>query len=60
MKKAKKLHLYKRDKIKHTKLLIFALKIIPFIDIDNRTEFFKKIDEFYSSMKTDNNYYRLI
>ena len=34
--KAKKLHLCKKDKIKHTKILIFILKIIPFINIDYR------------------------
>lgn len=57
--KAKKLYLCKKDKIKHTKILIFALKIIPFIDIDHRTEFFKKIEDFYSSFKNDNNYNKL-
>ena len=33
LEKEKKIH----DKIKHTKILIFALKIIPFIVIDHRT-----------------------
>ena len=41
--KAKKLHLCKKDKIKYTKILIFILKIIHFINIDYRTKFFKKI-----------------
>ena len=41
--KKKKLHLCKKDKIKHTKILIFILKIIPFIDIDIKHNFLKKL-----------------
>lgn len=58
--KAKKLHLCKKDKIKHTKILIFILKIIPFINIDYRQEIFDKIEDFYSASQNDNNYYKLI
>ena len=44
--KAKKYGLCTKKEIKNTKLLTFILKIFPFIDIDERNESFKKIEEF--------------
>ena len=49
--KAKNLGLCKVNKLKRTKILIFMLKIIPFIEIDDREMFFKRIEEYYSLHK---------
>ena len=49
--KAKKLRLCKKDKTKQTKILIFILKIIHYMMIDDRKEFDDKMEEFYSQNK---------
>ena len=46
--KAKLLGLCKSGKLKMTKILIFMLKIIPFIEYDDRQNFFEKIEEYFS------------
>ena len=62
--KAKILGLCKSDKIKATKILIFMLKIIPFLEIDDTKNFFTKIEEYYSFnndvYKNMVNYYKKI
>ena len=57
--KAKKLGLCTKEKIKHTKILIFILKIIPFMKIDEKKLVFKKIQDFYEEDK-NNKYYSII
>jgi len=55
MGKAKKLKLCNKDKIKNTKVLIFILKIITFMKIDERVDFFEKIKKYYA-IKNNENY----
>ena len=45
--KVKKLGLCTKSEIKVTKILLFILKILPYLEIDERTEIFKKIEEFF-------------
>ena len=47
--KAKKYGLCTKSEIRVTKILLFILKIIPYLEIDERTEIFKKIEDFYKS-----------
>ena len=58
--RAKKYGLIKKESIKHTKILIFILKLIPYINIDEREDFFKKLEDFYSIKLNDNKYLKLI
>lgn len=58
--RAKKYGLVKKESIRHIKILIFLLKIIPYINIDWRKEFFKKIEDFYSIKLNDQKYCKLI
>ena len=58
--KSKKFGLISKDKIKHTKILIFILKIIPYMQIDERLNFFKKMEDFYSQSENDNAYFKMI
>ena len=44
--KAKKLKLCNFDKIRNTKILVFILKIIPFMKIEERVDFFEKIKKY--------------
>ena len=46
--KAKLLGQCKSGKLKMTKILIFKLKIISFIEYDDHQKFFEKIEEYYS------------
>ena len=56
--KTKTYRLCKKDKIKNTKILIFLLKIIPFLDLDRRNDLFKKIEEYYNL--SEDNYSKLV
>lgn len=58
--RAKKYGLIKKQSIKHTKILIFLLKQIPYINIDERDKFFKKLEDFYSFKLNNNKYLKLI
>ena len=58
--RAKKYVLIKKESIKHTKILIFILKLIPYINIDEREDFFKKLEDFYSIKLNDNKCLKLI
>ena len=58
--RAKKYGLIKKQSIKHTKILIFLLKLIPYINIGERDEFFKKLEDFHSIKLNDNKYLKLI
>ena len=49
--KEKLLGLCKFSKLKITKILIFMLKIIHFIEYDDRKQFFDKIEKYYSLSK---------
>lgn len=49
-KKAKSLGLCKIKNLKNTKILLFILKLIPFLEIDQRGELFDKLEIFYSSI----------
>lgn len=60
--KAKSLDLCKKSNLKNTKILIFILKMIPFMKYDDKEILFNKVEEFYS-LKSDNykkmvSYYR--
>ena len=57
-KKAKAFGLCKRNNLKNTKILIFMLKLIPFLNIDKRSDLFNKIKEYYK--EPDGNYSTLV
>ena len=57
--KSKKFGLCKIQKLKKTKLILFIIKLLPFMEIDNRPDIFKKIEE-YISIDDDKNYTKLI
>lgn len=46
--KAKIYGLCTKSEIKVTKILLLILKIIPYLEKDDRTEIFKKLEEFYN------------
>ena len=52
--KSKKFRLCKIQKLKKTKLILFIFKLLPFMEIDNRPDIFKKIEE-YISIDDDKN-----
>lgn len=47
--KAKKLGLCKKNDIKYTKIVIFLLKIIPYMIGDEKYELFKNLEEFFKN-----------
>ena len=47
----KKYGLFTKDEIKNIKVLIFILKLFPYIDIDEKEQLFKKVEEFYTSQE---------
>ena len=49
--KASLLGLCTKDNLKRTKIIIFILKLFPFILSDDRTEIFNKIKEYYVNEK---------
>ena len=55
--KDKSLNLCKKDKLKNTKILIFVLKILPFVEPDEKNIFFKKVEEYYKNFEE---YYKLV
>ena len=57
-KKAKSLGLCKRSILKNTKILIFMLKIIPFLNIDQRRDLFIQIKDYFK--ESDGNYSALV
>ena len=48
---AKKYSLCTKDELKNVKVLIFILKLFPYIDIDEKEQLFKKVEEFYTSQE---------
>lgn len=56
--KAKKLGLCKKEELKNTKILLFVLKIIPFLKVDDKVEVFEKIEELFSNK--DNGYGKMV
>ena len=55
---AKKYGLCTKDKIKNTKILLFILKIFPFIFIGEREELFEKLENYY--IDEQDNYKKMI
>ena len=55
--KAKSFGLCTKTDIKITKILLFILKLMPYIKYDERIELFSKIEEFYNN---NDKYLRLI
>ena len=51
MGKAKTLGLCKYAMLKNTKILIFILKMLHFMKLDEKEELFKKVEEYYSKIK---------
>ena len=47
--KAKSFGLCKKKYLKNTKIILFILKIIPFIKINDRDNLFLKMEEYFSS-----------
>ena len=54
----KKLGLCQKEKLKVTKILLFILKIMPFVLPDDRGDIFDKIEEYFTS--EDSSYKKLI
>ena len=52
--KSKKLGLFKINKLKKTKLILFIFKLIIFMELDNRNEIFIKVEE-YIAIHNDEN-----
>ena len=55
---AKKYGLCTKDKIKNTKILLFILKIFPFIFIGERAKLFEKLENYY--IDEQDNYKKMI
>ena len=54
MGESQKIKLCSKDKIKNTKILIFVLKIIPFMSNDEKFDFYEKIKNYYSIENNEN------
>ena len=48
---AKKYGLCTKDELKKVKILIFILKLFPYMDIDEKEQLFNKVEEFYTSQE---------
>ena len=55
--RAKKYGLCSQRMLKNTKIILFILKILPFVFPDDRNNIFEKLENFY--VKEDNNYKKL-
>ena len=58
--KAKSYGLCSKANIKHTKIFIFILKIIPYLNIDDRKKYFEELEAIYSNKENNNSYYKII
>ena len=57
--KAKKYGLCTKKDMKYTKILLFVLKLMPYMSIDERDELFENIEKFYGEI-SNNKYAKLI
>lgn len=58
--KAKSYGLCSKVNIKHMKIFIFILKIIKYLNIDDRKKYFDELEEFYSNNEKYKGYYKII
>ena len=56
--RAKQLGLYKKSEMKNTKLVLFILKIIPFLKSEDKNEVFNKLEDLFDNK--ENNFSKLI